>query len=94
MRDVRSRIIHCWAGGALTNVGAKFRKLLSEAAISAKHDLSNERGVWSIVFIGPVLVADLSAYSPPALNECTRAGHVELSAKSNAREFVNAPTAP
>lgn len=37
-----------------------------------------EDSVWSIVFIGLVLVADLSAYSLAVLNECMSAGHIEL----------------
>lgn len=52
-------------------------------------------GVSSIVFIGLVLVADLSAYSPAVLNECMSAGHIELSAlffsAEQDLEFRNAP---
>lgn len=54
-----------------------------------------EAGVSSIVFIGLVLVADLSAYSPAVLNECMSAGHIELSALFSAQqdsESKNAPT--
>lgn len=54
-----------------------------------------EDGVSSIVFIGLVLVADLSAYSPAVLNECMSARHIELSALFSAKqdlEFKNAPT--
>lgn len=54
-----------------------------------------EDGVSSIVFIGLVLVADLSAYSLAVLNECMRAGHIELSALLSTEqdlEFRNAPT--
>lgn len=54
-----------------------------------------EDGVWSIVFIGQVLVADLSAYSLAVLNECMSAGHIELSALFSTEqylEFIDAPT--
>lgn len=43
-----------------------------------------EDGVSSIVFIGLVLVADLSAYSPAVLNEYMSAGHIELSIQRRA----------
>lgn len=54
-----------------------------------------EDGVWSIVFIGLVLVADLSAYSLAVLNEGMSTGHIELSALFSTDpylEFISAPT--
>lgn len=53
-----------------------------------------EDGVWSIVFIGLDLVADLSAYSLAVLNGCMRAGHMELSALFSSEQYLECVKAP